>query len=560
MSKANSTTHNKTGDQPVREQAIRLFMFLRELTELRTKTIRTSDQYEKVLWFNDFPREPGCHCIAWSPVEEYEVWLEIKKPRLKAPPERSEALKPWLDPREVEDSSREFPVLRERITVNVPGEADKDGRVEPRTVFKELEESPEIKSLWEYYVEEKWQPWAEEDRRLQAVQKVYTDLFSIYQKQQRLGELYEVVLGLGYLTWRTPSGNEVKRHIISAQTSIIFDAVRGVIRVGLAGEGAKPTLEQDMLEPQERPDPAEQNAIEKQIEEIGDALWDGTRIQAVLNGWIHATSRRGEFGETLIPQTVVGPDPKIHLAPAVILRKRTERNLLRVFQEIIQQLRGGESVPLGVRRLTTIIDDATPPADEGKERDLERKGPLPLEEIYFPLPANDEQLEIARRLAVRQGVLVQGPPGTGKSHTIANLVCHLLATDQRVLITSHTSRALKVLLDKFKKDIDLKEIADLCVILLGDDLTAMQALEDSVRGITDRYNTWDAQRNRRHIAELENNLDKARRAEASKLTELRAIREAETYRHSLRFGSYEGTGQAIASRLRTQEPRYSWMT
>ena len=42
-----------------------------------------------------------------------------------------------------------------------------------------------------------WWPWAEADRRVQAIQRVYTQLFSIYQKQQRLGEQYEVVLGLG---------------------------------------------------------------------------------------------------------------------------------------------------------------------------------------------------------------------------------------------------------------------------------------------------------------------------------------------------------------------------
>src|SRR5207302_2086171 len=125
-----------------------------------------------------------------------------------------------------------------------------------------------------------------------------------------------------------------------------------------------------------------------------------------------------------------------------------------------------------------------------------------------------------------------------KVHTIANLVCHLLATGQRVLITSHTSRALKALLDRFKTDVSLKEIADLCVILLSDDINAMQALEDSVQGISDRYNNWDPERNQRKIDELERKLDEARRAEASTLTELRAIREAEVCCHPPQLGNY----------------------
>ena len=60
------------------------------------------------------------------------------------------------------------------------------------------------------------------------------------------------------------------------------------------------------------------------------------------------------------------------------------------------------------------------------------------EEILFPLPTNDEQLTIARDLGGRSGVLVQGPPGTGKSHTIVNLLSHLLAEGKRVLVTSQT--------------------------------------------------------------------------------------------------------------------------
>jgi very-short-patch-repair endonuclease len=214
-----------------------------------------------------------------------------------------------------------------------------------------------------------------------------------------------------------------------------------------------------------------------------------------------------------------------------------------------------------VQRLVKIIDDSAIPTDgyEDGDRPPDRQVPSEMEEIYFPLPANDEQREIAQKLATRQGVLVQGPPGTGKSHTIANLVCHLLATGQRILITSHTSRALKALLDKFEQEIDLKEIAGLCVILLGDDLNALQSLEDSVRGITDQYKAWNPEKNRQRIRELEKKLDEARRSEASCLSELRSLREAETYQHPPRFGGYSGTAQDIAVQLRKDQPGYGWL-
>ena len=48
--------------------------------------------------------------------------------------------------------------------------------------------------------------------------------------------------------------------------------------------------------------------------------------------------------------------------------------------------------------------------------------------LYFPKPYNESQVAIVQRLAESDGVVVQGPPGTGKTHTIANIICHCLAT------------------------------------------------------------------------------------------------------------------------------------
>ncbi|MCK0474005.1 AAA domain-containing protein, partial [Halalkalibacter sp. APA_J-10(15)] len=62
--------------------------------------------------------------------------------------------------------------------------------------------------------------------------------------------------------------------------------------------------------------------------------------------------------------------------------------------------------------------------------------------LMMPLPTNAEQERIARQLATSRGVTVQGPPGTGKSHTIVNLVSHLVAQGKRVLVTAEKEQAL----------------------------------------------------------------------------------------------------------------------
>ena len=47
----------------------------------------------------------------------------------------------------------------------------------------------------------------------------------------------------------------------------------------------------------------------------------------------------------------------------------------------------------------------------------------------------------------------QGPPGTGKTHTIANLIGHLVGHGKRVLVTSQQEQALLVLRDKIPQSI-----------------------------------------------------------------------------------------------------------
>lgn len=110
----------------------------------------------------------------------------------------------------------------------------------------------------------------------------------------------------------------------------------------------------------------------------------------------------------------------------------------------------------------------------------ESENSLPLDDIDFLLtkPANDAQKRVISRLEKTGSVLVQGPPGTGKSHTIANIIGHLLANGKTVLVSSHTPKALKVVRDKVAKPLQ-----PLCVSVLDNDVESKSQLEESVNGI-----------------------------------------------------------------------------
>ncbi|MFT4037013.1 MAG: AAA domain-containing protein, partial [Thermomicrobiales bacterium] len=537
------------------DRAIRLFQYLKELSELRTRVVRSVDAYESVLWLADIPHELECYSASWfqeDPGEEDERWISVGKPRpLLPPPPFPAALQPWVAPvGAAGHSSEREPVLLPEIEHPTLMTTPEDPAEIPEPVIISLREHPEISAQWEGFLERVWRPWAAEDQRRRQVQTVYAELFSIYQRQQRLGEQFEVVLGLGLLGWRTPAGNTVKRHLLTAQTGIRFDPVSGVITVGPAGEGARLELEQDMLEATERPDLREQEIITEQREALNDALWQEAPLRALFAAWVHAVSAHGRYEAIDDPAIAIGANPQVRLAPALILRKRTERSLIRMFSDIIERLEGGEPLPPGVRRLVEVVDDAA----FGERFGGDDGAPPGSSEVYFPLPANDEQREIVSRLGSRQGVLVQGPPGTGKSHTIANLVCHLLATGQRVLVTSHTPRALKVLRDKIPA-----EIRPLCVSLLGDDQVALKNLEDSVHSITDRYYRWNARQGQAEIARLTGDLDQARRSEAEILRKILGVRESETLAQPLPIAGYVGTAEGIARQLVEEEAQHAWL-
>lgn len=108
-------------------------------------------------------------------------------------------------------------------------------------------------------------------------------------------------------------------------------------------------------------------------------------------------------------------------------------------------------------------------------------------DLLMTMPSNPEQERVAKRLEESSSVLVQGPPGTGKTHTIANLIGHLLAQGKSVLVTSHATKALRVV-----RDMVIPELRPLCVSVLEQEQESRKQLEAAVKGIVARFTTSDA--------------------------------------------------------------------
>jgi very-short-patch-repair endonuclease len=228
------------------------------------------------------------------------------------------------------------------------------------------------------------------------------------------------------------------------------------------------------------------------------------------------------------------------------------RGLEQLLISIKEQIEACEAIPDEFLDICESIPEKN--GEQIKDESVGLGGPVD-EEVYFPLPSNNEQRRIISTLDKQKGVLVQGPPGTGKSHTIANLICHLLATGKRVLVTAKTPRALQVLHDKLPS-----EIKPLCINLLGQGTEERESLEKSVTGILTHLDRREESNHIQQIELLENRVDNSRKEKAKIDNTIMAVRESETFTHSIADGQYSGTAAKIARDLRIDTEQYSWFT
>lgn len=534
------------------EKAVKFHQYLQHLVKLRTSVVLDTSQYIDRVWLYKIPHHPLCHCVIWDYSKEDgdPIWVEVKRPVLPRVPQTPKECIDWVELKTLDNYLSE-PVLKDKIIKSGTEQSD-------NPEYLDLTFFPDVLKEWRDYLDKSWKPWAKNYAEVKEVLEIYSLLFNMYQQQKALGESYEVVVGLGLLSHTTKDGAHIYRHILTAQTELSFEPNKGTITVKASPEGAKLRFETEMLDPSEQPAVEIQLNLEERLKEISDDIWEKSHIHPVIRSWINSLNSRAIYNDDFLPVEKSSSQefPLASFAPAIILRKRTNTGILKFIEKVIEQLRNTKVVPPSVQVLLSI-DSSKPETKSSSDLDPSLESGLDVSmpsEIYFPLAYNDEQFKIVKAVGHQNGVLVQGPPGTGKSHTIANLICHFLAEGKRVLITSQTARALKVLKEKLPK-----QIQPLCVSVLGNRQEDFDNLIGAVSEITSKYNSWDKERNRERIIRLEQELSKLRQVLQTLKISLRELREKETYKHSIVGGKYTGTAQEIAQQLKEKENICGWI-
>ena len=529
-----------------RDKLTRVFRYLEALNEHRNPPKRQIREQLWNLWLHDLPEHPSIKRGAaksrpskaaaadGQSAEGGNVTfvLKVQRPSLTAPPAPPGEIAEWLETG-WDDPANDASIQETRN--------ESEENAEPRMArFADNPARPTMLQRWKSVRDD----WANKEKPARASMKIFETLYALYGRIDREAERVELVLGDGILSWYRPEGG-IYHPILLQRLQLQFNA--SVPEFTLSEADHPVELYSALFQSMTDVDGRAIGRCREELEQGGfHPLFDGTTSE-FLRRLVVQLSPRGEFMEDGAPAGEQN-DPRIGRDPVVFLRART-LGFAAAIEGILADLRTREDLPWS---LLNIIGEESPIPDS-READPPVNGSGQAEaDVLLSKPANPEQIRIARQLEEHGGVLVQGPPGTGKTHTIGNLIGHLLAQGKSVLVTSHTTKALRMVRHHI-----VPELRPLCVSVLESDLDSRKQLESAVGSIAERLSRADAGSLETEAKKLE-----AQRCElVKKLDEIRnqlTEARADEYRDIVIAGKAWAPADA-ARKVAQEKDGYSWI-
>ncbi|GGK66770.1 AAA domain-containing protein [Nocardia camponoti] len=525
-----TTTH--TGPE-LAELGGRLFDFLAQAQQLRVRTVSDLAQYERdgaVLWMANLPDDAS---VAYEAAEPGTPFLVVQKTQVPRAPMPSGDVDDWLEFANLADPNAQPRLRAERIGDN--GET------------LQLADHPEIEVAFKEWLT-RWQEWGVVARPKIAAVALYQQLYEVYTNYEAARETFEVVFGIGLLSWHDRYSGSVRRHVLTVPVSLRFDTGFGALSVALDENftGFSAELE-DFVEPRRIAAPADLRRAENEARTDSTDPFEREDVANLVRGFINCINSDAEYRDELEPGTKAD-HPLARYAPAVILRKRSQRGMVNALRTVATNLRAAGDMPDG---MINLVDTSHQTASLERESD----GAIVVDgaDKFLPLPLNSRQLQILDHVDNNAHTLVQGPPGTGKTHTAAALIAHLLAQGKRVLVTAHTDRALQEVRERLPE-----EIKPLCVTVIGDSQAEREQLQLSVRRLNHEAGEHDPNRARATEEAANARIEALRRARRERYSELLRLRERDVT--VFERGDYRGSLASIATQWCARRDQFDWAT
>jgi len=543
-----------------KEKYLQIFNYLKEFSKLRSNPVRDIEaqetQYPEKFWLNDIPENELFENIIRPEFNsDNDYWLKVKKPKEPTKPEfskLSDNLELWIERATLFDEEDE---PKPKESTEVKGEIIK------------LEDYPEIHKELHNYIEKNWiddlldynlkiEAYDIEFAEYEKLNSVYKKLFRIFNKTQQFGEEYELVIGVGLLNFKeSDSRPKIFRHILTQGVDINFEYSQKDSQINITPNlESTPQIETDsILDLSEQFDSQNiidaEKAVENYLKEQNiETVFENT--EDALQMFAERVSPDGSYKSIIEKPKATNTKPVISFSPAILLRKRNTRSFTALYDKILENIENGES-DIEIPTINDLIG-IRPESDSDFENGESSNSSSQVQPIFFPKEYNDEQIEIIEKAKRNNKVLVQGPPGTGKSHTIVNLICHLLANGKKVLITAYTKRALEVLKDKLPP-----EFQDLAVNLLSGDSSSVHDLQASVNAINDELSRANLSDYQNDIENFQENLKTVRESIAENKNNLLNIKEKAARKQEINK-DYKGTLTEIAENLERDTANFEW--
>src|SRR5882762_426513 len=467
--------------QVARDKLTRVFRYLEALNQHRNPAKRQIREQLWSFWLHNLPDHPAIKLgvaqssrpktssseNASAELGSEGFVLKVQRPTLTRPPEPPSEIVEWLEAG-WDDPSNEISMQLARTESDIESEA--------RVVnFADDPARSAAMQRWKLSRDE----WAKSERPARAAMKIFETLYALYGRVDREAERVELVLGDGILSWRRVEGN-IYHPILLQRLQLQFNAAVPEFTISEADHPVE--LYSALFQTMTDVDGRAIGRCREELEQEGFHPLVNGSTSGFLKRLVIQLSPRGEFLEDKAPAEEQS-DPCIGRDPLIFLRART-LGFAASIQGILADLRTREDLPwsllniVGEEPPNRVADEVEPPVVETAET---------AGEVLLSKPANPEQIRIAQQLELHGGVLVQGPPGTGKTHTIGNLIGHLLAQGKSVLVTSQATKALRMVRHHI-----VPELRPLCVSLLENDLESRKQLESAVGSIAERLSRADA--------------------------------------------------------------------
>ncbi|MBU3189075.1 AAA family ATPase [Clostridium bowmanii] len=393
-----------------------------------------------------------------------------------------------------------------------------------------------------FNIDENKDYWLTIDER---AEELYSKFQKTYLQLEKNSEDLEIIWSNGLLTWQKDE-KEIVHPIFTTKMEIKFDIAKKTFtlkpynnQTNVELEFLNECLEVNLDSLISIRNSAKDMALDVRNIERASKIFEEIAILLKAYKEDFYTDELSCDSDILIQNNI-----QFYNAPCIILRKVDTRLWNMELNDVLSQIRAGFPIP---KTIEALVSEEEVLQDIETFNEWKEVG----EDVLFPLPANQEQMEITKKLAENYGIVVQGPPGTGKSHSIANLICHLLAHGKRVLVTSQTDRALRVLSNKIPED-----VRALCISILGNDTKSLEELDESVRKITENL-SLDTKELRKEIKLLKYKQSKCGETQKQLYAELKCIEDREN--EKIEYEGQEYTLMHMAKWIKDNEAEHSWI-